>query len=376
MSSEDPFANAAGRRLAKATQRKYLFAWRRFLGLLAIVEPTAFDVTPTERLTIERVRVLVHHLAETNAPRSVAAQISWLYGAARLMMPDLDWVWLRTVKARLHAAAPAVARKGPVITSVQLLGLGQQLMDESQPSLSTQISLADAVRYRDGLMIALLAFVPLRRKNIAAIEIGRHLVREGDGWFIIIPREETKTGTSIEFAVPELLVPYLATYLNIVRPRMLQGPSCKALWISREDGALRYGAIGEIIARHSARRLGVRIAPHDVRDAAATTWAVAAPGQIGIARDLLSHSDLRTTTRHYNRARGIEASRAYAQLIAERRRRRMPVANIDDGPLVSAYRQAAAAATLLGNLEGPITVERTRLFLADPHVLAAAHFAR
>ena len=102
---------------------------------------------------------------------------------------------------------------------------------------------------------------------------------------------------------------------------MLQGPSCKALWISREDGALSYGAIGEVITRHTASRLGVRVAPHDVRDAAATTWAVAAPGQIGIARDLLSHSDLRTTTRHYNRARGIEASRAYAQLIAERRRR-------------------------------------------------------
>ena len=237
-------------------------------------------------------------------------------------MPDLDWTWLKTVKGRLHAAAPAVARKGPVITSVQLLGLGQQLMDESHPSLSTRISLADAVRYRDGLMIALLAFVPLRRKNIAAIEIGRHLVREGDGWFIIIPREETKTGTSIEFAIPELLVQYLATYLNIVRPRMLRSPTCKALWISREDGALCDGAIGEVITRHTAGRLGIRISLQDVRDAAATTWAVAAPGQIGIARDLLSHSDLRTTTRHYNRARGIEASRAYAQLIAERRRRR------------------------------------------------------
>jgi integrase/recombinase XerD len=243
------------------------------------------------------------------------------------MMPDLDWVWLKTVKARLQAAAPAVARKGPVITSVQLLGLGQQLMDESHPSLSTQISLADAVRYRDGLMIALLALVPLRRKNIAAIEIGWHLVREGDGWFIIIRREETKTGTSIEFAIPELLVPYLATYLNIVRRRMLKDPSCKALWISRKDGALSQDAVCGVITRHTAKRLGVRISPHDVRDAAATTWALAAPSQIGIARDLLSHSDLRTTTRHYNRARGIEASRAYAQLIAERRRRQRSTAD-------------------------------------------------
>ena len=51
----------------------------------------------------------------------------------------------------------------------------------------------------------------------------------------------------------------------------------------------------------------------------------------------------------------------------------MPVANIDDRPLVAAYRQAAAASTLLANLEGPLTIEQTRLFLAEPHVVAAAH---
>jgi len=43
-------------------------------------------------------------------------------------------------------------------------------------------------------MIALLAFVPLRRKNLAALEIDHHLIREEDEWFVIIPAEETKTG--------------------------------------------------------------------------------------------------------------------------------------------------------------------------------------
>ena len=86
-----------------------------------------------------------------------------------------------------------IRRAGPVITSVQLLDLGQELMDESQPGPNTPIRMADAVRYRDGLMIALLAFIPLRRKNLAAIEIGRHLIQDGDGWFIIIPCTETKT---------------------------------------------------------------------------------------------------------------------------------------------------------------------------------------
>ena len=100
-------------------------------------------------------------------------------------------------------------------------------------------------------MIALLAFVPLRRKNIAAIEIGRHLVQEGDRWFTIIPRGETKTGTSIEFAIPDLLVPYLATYLSIVRPRILQGPSCKALWINRgRRCALPWRSLGSRYPAH------------------------------------------------------------------------------------------------------------------------------
>lgn len=319
MLSDDPFSDAAGSRLAKTSQHQYLFGWRRFLGFLAIQEPSALEIVPAERLTIERIRPFVAHLTETNTAQSVAIQVDALYKAARSMMPEHDWGWLKSAKARLHAAAPSHSATGPVITSVQLLSLGQQLMDESHPSL--RISMAHTVRYRDGLMIALLAFIPLRRKNVAAIEIGSHLVQEGDGWFLIFPRDETKTSTPIEFAIPELLVPYLATYLNIVRPRILKRPTCKALWISRKGGALSYSAMWFVITRHTASRLGIHITPHDARDAAATTWALAAPEQIGIARDLLSHSDLRTTNKFYNRARGIEASRAYTQLIQGRRRK-------------------------------------------------------
>jgi len=69
-------------------------------------------------------------------------------------------------------------------------------------------------------------------------------------------------------------------------------------------GALSYVGLVKIFQRLSSQ-LGIRISPHDARDAAATTWAISAPDQIGVARDLLTHSDLRTTTKHYNRARGM-----------------------------------------------------------------------
>jgi integrase len=179
----------------------------------------------------------------------------------------------------------------------------------------------DALLYRDGLIIAFLAFIPIRRKNLTALEIGRHLLREGDRWFIIIPREEAKTRTAVEFPIPELLDPYLRYYLDFVRPRLLPDATCAALWVNSKCGRLSYLSIGRIISKHSKDRLGIHISPHDARDAAATTWAVAAPGQISVARDLLAHSDLRTTTRYYNRARGIEASRTYSQVIAGMRRK-------------------------------------------------------
>jgi integrase/recombinase XerD len=320
MQNDDPFGDTPGVRLAQATQHCYLFAWRRFLGFLLLDEPEALQIAPAERLTPERVRAFRAHLAETNIPISVAVIVDAVYKTARLLRPERDWIWLKAMKARLYRAAPSSARIKPVITSLQLLELGEQLMKESEPKPGALISTKDAIQYRDGLMIALLAFAPLRRKNVAALEIGRHLIREGDGWFVIISREETKTRrTPIEFPVPKLLEPYLAIYLDTVRPRLISHAACAALWLNSQGRRLAYAQIGDIISGHSMSRLGVRITPHDVRDAAATLWALLAPDQIGVASDLLTHADL-TTLKHYNRARGMEASRAYAQIIAGMRR--------------------------------------------------------
>jgi integrase/recombinase XerD len=199
MRSDDPFADTAGARLSRASQHNYFFAWRRFLGFLVIHEPAVLEIAPAERLTIERIRTFRAHLAETNSPISVAVQIDGVYKADRVMMPERDWTWLKAIKARLFRDAPTSGPTGPVITSLQLLAIGEQLMGESKPKPTGPLSKKDAVQYRDGLMIALLAFVPLRRKNLAALEIGRHLVREGDSWFIIIPGEEAKTAIVVRF---------------------------------------------------------------------------------------------------------------------------------------------------------------------------------
>jgi integrase len=322
--SDDPFDDGPGARLSKSTLHKYWMGWRRFLGFLAITETDVLNNKPFARLNSEHVRQFVQHLRETNTGHSVAIQMDSLYGAARTVMPDKDWTWLLKIKRRLYTAAPRGNRVRPVITSVQLVDLGTALMEESNLSSERQIPMADAVCYRDGLMIALLAQIPLRPKNAATLEIGRDVIREGDNWSIVIPPEQTKTRTYLDFEIPASIRDEFETYLSLVRPRMLRRSGSKMLWVSPKGGPLSYSAFWPVFARHTTERLGIRVTPHDVRDAAATTWAIAAPDRVGISRDLLAHADLRTTNKHYNRAKGIEASRAHSRVVAELRRTLRP----------------------------------------------------
>ena len=142
-------------------------------------------------------------------------------------------------------------------------------------------------------------------------------------WYFVVPPEDTKTHVPIDFDLPQELREALEIYLRIVRPRLLRQAGCKALWVSAKGGTLSYSAVGPVVPRHTTERLGIRITLHDARDAAATFWAIAAPAQIGIARDLLTHKSLRTTNKYYNRARGIEASRRQAQLISKIRKNKL-----------------------------------------------------
>jgi hypothetical protein len=211
------------------------------------------------------------------------------------MMPDADLRWLKDIKTRLYRVAPHKAQTRPAITSLQLLRIGQELMDEVRPNLGPKLALADAIQYRDGLMIALTAFDPLRRKNLATVDLVRHLHFAEESCSIVICKEETKTGIELEY----------------------ENSCCTALWVDAKGQALSYAAIQGIFARHSMRRLGFRLRPHDVRAAAATTWGVFSPEQIGVAQELLGHQDARTTAVHYNRARGIQASREFCKALAK-----------------------------------------------------------
>jgi integrase/recombinase XerD len=65
-----------------------------------------------------------------------------------------------------------------------------------------------------------------------------------------------------------------------------------------------------------AARMARSLPPHWFLDAAATTIAIEDPIHVRDARHVLGHTSLATTERHYNQARGLEASRRHQAVLA------------------------------------------------------------
>jgi len=55
---------------------------------------------------------------------------------------------------------------------------------------------------------------------------------------LIYASDETKTNNPISWLVPDFLKPYLRTYLDQHRPRLLAGRSSDAVWINSGHRAL------------------------------------------------------------------------------------------------------------------------------------------
>jgi integrase len=91
------------------------------------------------------------------------------------------------------------------------------------------------------------------------------------------------------------------------------------LWVDRVGRPMSSGAIRAQIERRTRQAFGKAIWPHLFRDCAVTELVDCAPEEIGIAPDLLGHTDLQTTRKHYIQAVGMKAPARVQEVIAARR---------------------------------------------------------
>jgi integrase len=311
--------------------------WLSWLANKGLCDP---DLGPADRVGRERVAAYIAEIAPTRAPFTVICRIRELYDALRVMAPEADWRWLAQLHRTLEAQGRPVRNKLPRLRAIgELAAIGQRLMDQAE-AVAGWSARRRAVLFRDGLMIALLAYRPVRMKNFAMMRLGRHLTKASGSWQIHFAAQETKTHVLYEAAVPAALAPRLERYLEVHRPVLVRGkrvcdpankmfgsdldtpvdPVRGAVWVSEIGTQIEQAALGCRIVKHTKAAFGRSVSPHLFRDCAATSIAVDNPRHVGDASLILGHADHRMTEKHYNHARSLEASRRHAETLTRLRR--------------------------------------------------------
>jgi integrase len=129
------------------------------------------------------------------------------------MVPHLDLTWLAEIEKDLRAAAHPRSKFDRLVLPEVLLEAGLTLIREAEDA-GSMTKLNRALQVRNGLMVALLALCPIRRKNFAALDIGRTFTKIRDQWWILLPAPETKENRADERPVDELLTPAIDRYLE------------------------------------------------------------------------------------------------------------------------------------------------------------------
>jgi integrase len=318
VASSDFFAtDARASHWAKKTRYQASSAYGRWLDFLDRTCPDALQKGPAQRATRGRLTAYVDEVSQRVAAMSVVAEINHLRMALWAIAPGIDLGWLAEVQRRWSRLAKPRERRNRMVDARRLYALGLTLMATARVTVDPLTAARD---FRDGLLIALLVSRPLRRKNLAELDVGIHLLKVGAGYLLSIAGDATKSGQPLEFDVPVDLVPYLADYLASYRNRFPNADGHAALWPSTKGGRLGAGAIYLIVCKRTRAAFGCEISPHLFRSVAATTLVREAPAQSLVASDLLGHAKPDTTDQYYTRSRTIEASRQHSRLIEQLRK--------------------------------------------------------
>jgi len=130
----------------------------------------------------------------------------------RFAREDGGTFWFREFSAE-YGRPVSYARMRPTIEGGDLLVLREDVLAigysertekttiERLAEALKRVSKAHALQYRDGLVIALAALIPMRRRTLVALRIGKHLVKNGDLWELVIPAEDTKTRRPLDYPI-------------------------------------------------------------------------------------------------------------------------------------------------------------------------------
>jgi integrase len=299
------------RRVATISLERY----GAFLGFLQRTGRLVSEEPVAAQVTLANIESYIAELSGRVRSVTVWNSIYKLRRAAELLAPTTEFPWLTEIEKDLALVMQPRSKYDRLVFTGQLVEAGLTLAAEAQSFALSDFARAKGVR--NGLMLALLAFCPIRLKNFATLEIGRSFRPVHGRWWITLPGITTKSCRPDERCVPELLNHNIEVYLQQSRPFLIRSRSAtNALWISsRTGGPITKKNLGTLVSKITLATLGVDVSPHLFRTAAASTAAAYGRNNPHLASGLLNHTDPRVTEEHYNRASSITASETYTEIL-------------------------------------------------------------
>lgn len=276
-------------------------AWRSqeegygaFLGWLASIGQLEQTQSPGERCSCERLRAYAAFLARSVRPATALNRITSLQYALLVFTGSVhNKKTFNNVQRLFRHQARQIEHRKPTASRIVLLALGLKLM---QWATHARIRPRKrAVLFRDGLLIALLAYRPYRRQVIFGLRLGVTLRKIGSEW-TIIPSVNSYRKNARSRKWPKQLMAALNTYIDTHRPVLAGRANTDHLWISYRDRALGPRSIYLAVARRTRNEFKkVSYGVHDFRHATATDAASAEEAaeqldnSVEVARDFYIH---------------------------------------------------------------------------------------
>ena len=306
-----------GAHLAESTRKAQRESYARFLGYISKKRRDLLSLPPHARIDRNIVADYVAWRRSFRRDLRLAIDLRQLRGALRLTCPGVDYSWLLTITKRFAAATPCNPRRYHLVTSERLYALGIELMDKAIGAAETakQVSKTHAFQYRDGLIIAFLALIPVRSRTFSAIRIGKHLVKAGDVWTLEIPAADTKSHRALDYPVAEELSARIDVYLQRFRSHIPGTEKHTGLWASNLGRPMCEDAIYVAVCKRTTKAFGFGVNLHRFRHAAASFWSIHDPTNVRGAKDLLGQMTFATTETHYIMAQSRLAGRVLRQVI-------------------------------------------------------------
>lgn len=249
--------------------------------------------------------------------------------ATTLMEPECDLNWLRKLAQRIGVTAAPASRASRFVPADELYAFGLKLMDDAEAIVEAsdelgrqalsfngrQRLLGAAILYRDGLIISMLTQATMRRRNIADLQIGKHLVRIGASWTVVLSADEAKGKSRLDYPLSARLSGHVDRYIQRFPP-LLPGPAeLNALWVTYRGKKLTGKELYVAVMKRTREGLGRPVNPHFFRHISATYIAVEDPVNAPMIRDLLGHAKSETADQYYKMAGGVAAARQVHKML-------------------------------------------------------------